>query len=116
MNQRNPDKVIPFAPPPREQRYSGDPVESSGQAIVAMLQEAVDVARENCDRAMDIAHKLSVQLRTAEDKIRQMESDLRHFQERATRAEQWLVRIHKEVEDKFFHQNGVARQGPPGHR
>ena len=52
-------------------------------AIVAMLQEAVDVAKQNCERAMDIAHKLSLKLREAEDRIAQLEGDIRHYQERA---------------------------------
>ena len=110
MNQRAPEKVIPFAPSPREQRHvaeDGDPLDRSGQAIVAMLQEAVDVAKQNCERAMDIAHKLSLKLREAEDRIAQLEGDIRHYQERAVRAEKWMNRIHSEIEDRFF-RTGAA--------
>lgn len=112
MNQRAPERVIPFAPQPREQRASeGDPLDRSGQAIVSMLEEAVDVAKQNCERAMDIAHKLSLQLRAAEDRIAQLEGDVRHYQERASRAEKWMQRIQSEIEDRFF-KNGQN----PGHR
>ena len=73
MNQRAPEKVVPFAPSPRDQRPNeGDPIDRSGHAIVGMLQEAVLVAKQNCERAMDIAHKLSLQLRAAEDRIAQV--------------------------------------------
>jgi predicted nucleic acid-binding Zn-ribbon protein len=109
MNQRAPDKVIPFAPSPREQRQQqpeNDPLERSGQAIVAMLQEAVDVAKQNCERAMDIAHKLSLKLREAEDRIAQLEGDIRHYQDRALRAEKWMNRIQSEIEDRFFKDGG----------
>jgi hypothetical protein len=108
MNQRAPEKVIPFAPPPREQRQQPitDPLDRSGQAIVSMLEEAVDVARQDCERAMDIAHQLSLQLRTAEDRIAQLEGDIRHYQDRAIRAEKWMNRIHSEIEERFF-KNGA---------
>jgi hypothetical protein len=104
MNQRAPEKVIPFAPPPREQRQPSfsDPLDRSGQAIVSMLEEAVDVARGDCERAMDLAHQLSLQLRAAEDRIAQLEGDIRHYQDRAIRAERWMDRIHSEIEDRFF--------------
>jgi predicted nucleic acid-binding Zn-ribbon protein len=109
MSQRAPEKIIPFAPSPRDQRPAdGDPIDRSGLAIVSMLQEAVDVAKQNCERAMDIAHKLSLQLRTAEDRIAQLEGDIRHYQERAARAEKWMHRIHSEIEDRFFKDPTIA--------
>lgn len=108
MNQRSPEKVIPFAPPPREQRpVASDPLDRSGQAIVTMLEQAVNVAEQNCERAMDIAHRLSLQLREAEDRIAQLEGDIRHYQDRAFRAEKWMNRIHSEIEERFF-KNGAA--------
>jgi hypothetical protein len=116
MNQRAPEKVIPFAPSPREQRQApdGDPLDRSGQAIVAMLQDAVDVAKLNCERAMDIAHKLSLKLREAEDRIAQLEGDIRHYQDRAARAEKWMHRIHSEIEDRFFKDGGGGGGGMNG--
>ncbi len=118
MNQRAPEKVIPFAPSPREQQQQqrqndGDPLDRSGQAIVSMLQDAVEVAKQNCERAMDIAHKLSLKLREAEDRIAQMEGDVRHYQERAARAEKWMHRIQAEIEDRFFNDNGGGGGGRP---
>lgn len=113
--QRTPDKVVPFAPQSRNGRPAdGDPLDQSGFAIVAMLQEAVDVAKQNCERAMDIAHKLSLKLREAEDRIAQLEGDCRHYQERAARAEKWMHRIHSEIEDRFFKANGGAPNGHGG--
>jgi hypothetical protein len=111
MNQRTPEKIIPFAPSHKESRHDGDPVDRSGQTIVSMLQEAVEVAKQNCERAMDIAHKLSLQLRAAEDRVAQLEGDIRYYQERASRAEKWLLRIQQEIEEKFFRENPGAKQG-----
>ena len=97
---------IPFAPkarePRAEPRSEGDPVDRSGQAIVALLQEAAESATVNCDRAMDMAHKLSIQLRAAEERVRELELEMRHYQDRAQRAEKWLVRIYNDIEERFF--------------
>jgi hypothetical protein len=141
MNQRPPDKIIPFAPTPkdnipfapapkenipfaptsREARDSrgetrdsrggnADNLDHTGHSIVAMLQQAVDVAKDNCDRAMDVAHKLSMQLRQAEDRVVQLEAEVRRYQERAVRAENCLLRIHNEIEDRFFTQQNATPQ------
>src|SRR5262249_49895908 len=78
---------IPFAPkarePRAEPRSEGDPVDRSGQAIVALLQEAAESATVNCDRAMDMAHKLSIQLRAAEERVRELELEMRRCQDHA---------------------------------
>jgi hypothetical protein len=94
--------AIPFAPKPKEVRSDGDPVDRSGHAIVALLQQAAETANANCDRAMDLAHRLTMQLRAAEERARELELEMRHFQDRAQRAEQWLVRIYDDIEQKFF--------------
>jgi exonuclease VII small subunit len=76
MNQNGidtPEQVPEFAPKEPPRGY-GTPVEEAGQAIVAKLQKAADRSNENCDRAMKLAHKLSMQLRAAEDRINQLEA------------------------------------------
>jgi hypothetical protein len=96
-------KIIPFAPAPKEDAsVDGDPVERSGQAIVALLREAATVAKETCERAVDRADQIAAKLRAAEDRIKELESDSRHYQVRATQAEKWLLRVHSEIEEKFF--------------
>jgi hypothetical protein len=49
-----------------------------------------------------------LQLRAAEDRIKELEADLHHFQERAIRAENWLRRISQEIENRFFEQKEPA--------
>ncbi len=115
MSQRgveSPENVVPFAPGWKEgPREDGDQLERSGHAIISLLQQAAEVAKENSDRALDVAHKLSIQLRAAEDRIRQLEAELKHFEDRAVRAEKWLYRIYKEIEDRFFDSKTATR--PP---
>ena len=114
MKQRStetPEAVLKFAPPelaPQSfasmEKLGGDmdPTDQSGRAVVALLQQAAAVSNENCDRAMSMAHKLSVQLRSAEDQIAQLRAELEHFQGRATRAEEWLQVIRKEIEERLL--------------
>src|SRR5262245_54000157 len=79
-----------------------DPTDQSGRAVVAMLQQAATLSNENCDRAMNLAHKLSIQLRAAEDRINQLQAEVEHFQKRAAHAENWLRVIEKEIEKKLI--------------
>jgi hypothetical protein len=96
------DTIVPFAPAARGQADANIMADDSGRTILAMLQKAADMAKEDCARAMDLAHKLSFQLRAAEERARDLEAEAAHFRDRAARAEAWLLRIHKEVEQTFF--------------
>jgi hypothetical protein len=53
-------------------------------------------------QALDAARELSIQLQAAEDRIRDLEADVRHHEARADRAEKWLYQISLEIEEKFF--------------
>jgi hypothetical protein len=63
--------------------------------------ERRDLAKEDCDRAMSLAHKLSMEVRAAEDRTQQMAREVEHWRDRAARAEQWLRTIQREIEDKL---------------
>src|SRR5262249_24261949 len=80
------EQVVKF--PPKQ----GNSADEAGQAVIAQIRRAAELANENCDRAMALAHKLAMQLRAAEDQ----------FQDRATRAEGWLQTIHSEIEQKLI--------------
>ena len=96
-----PEPVVKFEPKARPRSYD-TPLDEAGQAIIAKIQRAADLANENCDRAMKLAHKLSMQLRAAEDRINQLEGEVELFRDRAVRAERWLQTIQKEIEEKLI--------------
>ena len=96
-----PEQVVEFAPKGGP-RSHGTLVEEAGEAIIAKLQKAADLSNENCDRAMKLAHKLSMELRAAEDRINQLEAEVELFRHRAVRAEYWLQTIQKEIEEKLI--------------
>jgi hypothetical protein len=100
-----PEQVLNFVPKEWPNSYGdsyGAQVEEVGQAIVTKIQTAADLSNENCDRALALAHKLSMQLRTAEDRISQLESEVEHFRDRAAHAERWLQTIQNEIEEKLI--------------
>ena len=99
------EQVVKF--PPKQQ--SGNPADEAGQAVVAQIQKAAELANENCDRAMALAHKLAMQLRAAEDRITQLEAEVALFRDRATRAEGWLQTIHSEIEQKLIAPRSAVR-------
>jgi hypothetical protein len=108
-SQSQSEKVVPFAPAPRQPDLNVvDTLDDAGRTVMGLLQHAAATAKENCGRALGVAHGLSLQLREAEDRIRELEAELHHFQERALRAENWLRRISKEIENRFFEHKEPA--------
>ena len=94
-------EVVRFAPQ-QQRRAEFEPIDRAGHAVIALLQKAADIAEENIERAMTVAHRLGLELRTAEDRIRELEGEVERLESRATRAEQWLGTIKKEIEDTLI--------------
>jgi hypothetical protein len=90
-----PETVVPFP-------KGGDPLDRAGQATMELVQRAASAAEEQAQLALAAAHKLSVQLRAAEDQIADLTSEVRHHRDRADRAEKWLHRVAMEIENNFF--------------
>ena len=96
-----PASVAAFAP----KKASADATmaaDDAGQHIVALLQTASGHAKAECQRAMDVAHRVSSELREAEERARKFEAEAHYFRDRAARAEEWLVRIESELQQTFF--------------
>jgi len=111
--QSQSENIIPFAPTPKDNHPNDrDALDNAGQTIMGLLQQAANTAKGNCSRALSIAHGLSLQLRAAEDRIKELEAGLRHFQDRALRAENWLQRISREIENRFFEPRETDHSRP----
>jgi DNA repair exonuclease SbcCD ATPase subunit len=113
MDQRgtdNPEQVLKFAPKEKAPNRVSQ-LDDAGQAIVAQIRQAADLAKEDCDRAMSLAHKLSLELRAAEERTQQMTTEVEHWRERATRAEQWLRTIQQEIEEKLIARRSLSGGG-----
>src|SRR5215204_4412437 len=95
----------------RAQEPDAVDLEQSGHAILALLEQAAQVARMNEERATGIAQRLSNELAATVERTRQIEAELRRYEDRAFRAEKWLLQVYKEIESKFFNQNTAGNSG-----
>ena len=110
------ESVIPFTPAARSTAPDGaDELDKAGQTILGLLHKAAGVAEANSQHALDMAQRLSHQLRASEDRIAELEAEVGVYQERAERAEQWLHRVYTEIEDRFLRQDD-GRRGAPQRR
>ena len=108
--------VIPFAPAAKNAASGGaDQLDKAGQTILGLLHKAAGVAEANSQHALEMAQKLSHQLRAAENRIAELEAEVGMYQDKADRAEQWLHKVYTEIEDRFLRQDD-GRRGAPQRR
>ena len=105
-------------------------VDRAGSAILGLVGRAADAAAADLKEAREAAEKLADQLRAAHEQLRaahdqlraahdqvnDLKSDVRHYQDRADRAEKWLHQISSEIEQKFLgadNSRAVRRRAPP---
>jgi len=107
MSNTTSEGVIPFTNNAR----SNDPdqLDAAGQSIVQLLHKAAGAAEANSRQALDIAQKLSHQLRAAEERINELEAEAEAYRQRSERAEQWLHRVYTEIEDRFLQRTDGRR-------
>jgi DNA repair ATPase RecN len=91
-------------------------VDRAGNAILGLVNRAADAAAADLREAREVAEKLTDelratderlraaqdQLRAAHEQINDLKADVRHYQDRASRAEKWLQQISSEIEQKFL--------------
>jgi CRP-like cAMP-binding protein len=85
-------------------------------SLIRPLASLRKVAEENSRNAIELAQGFSHKLRAAEGRIAELEAQAAAYQEQAERAEQWLHRVYKEIEDRFLRQDQNARRGVPQRR
>ena len=106
-----------------------DLLDRAGNAILGLVSRAADVAAADLKEARDVAKKLADHLRAANERlqaahdelraahgqINDLKADVRHYQDRANRAEKWLEQISSEIEQKFLgaDQKRPALRGAP---
>ncbi len=108
-----PSAVVQFAPKPSAKPEGGDPHDRAAQAILGLVHRAAADAEAKNQQALAMTHQLSAQLRAAEGRIRDLEAHVRHYQQRADRAEKWLHRVSLEIEQQFFGRTEHRLSEPP---
>jgi molecular chaperone GrpE (heat shock protein) len=118
MSTYETDSVVRFAPRTAPSENT-DQLDKAGQTILSLLQKAAGVAEENSRHALDMAQKLSHQLRAAEDRVAELEAEVELYRDRADRAEQWLHKVYTEIEERFIkrpQEKSRAVSATPGRR
>jgi hypothetical protein len=105
--------VVPLEPKAKVRPEANDPLERAGRLILDMVGKAASAAEVNNQKAIQIAEKLSAQLRAAENRMRELENKARYHEDRADRAERWLYQISVDVEQKFFGRDDNRASQPP---
>ena len=99
------ETVVAFSPGAKDATPDGvDQLDKAGQTILKLLHKAAGVAEQNSRHALDMAQKLSHQLRAAEDRIAELEAEVDLHREKSDRAEQWLHKVYTEIEERFIRQ------------
>jgi hypothetical protein len=112
------ESVVPFAPQ-NAASNDADQLDRAGQTILQLLHKVAGVAEENSRHALDMAQKLSHQLRAAEDRVAELEAEVQLYRDKADRAEQWLHKVYTEIEDRFVRRPEEKRRatfGPASRR
>jgi TolA-binding protein len=109
------ETVIPSLPASTTSGHA-DQLDRAGQTVLQLLAKAAGAAEENSSRAIEMAQRLSQQLRAAEGRIAELEAEAAAYQEQAERAAQWLHRVYTEIEVRFLSQEQNARRGVPQRR
>jgi hypothetical protein len=107
-NGEESESVVPFASK-NATSNDADQLDRAGETILQLLHKAAGVAEENCRHALDMAQKLSHQLRAAEDRVAELEAEVQLYRDKADRAEQWLHKVYSEIEDRFLPQENGRR-------
>jgi septal ring factor EnvC (AmiA/AmiB activator) len=81
-----------------------DQLDATGHSILQLIGKAAGIAEEYTRHALMAAEKLAHELRAAKDRIAKLEDELAASNDRADRAEQWLNKIRKEIDQKFVQQ------------
>ena len=107
----NDHEVIQFT---RDASQSSDQLDTAGQTILQLIQRAAGVAEDTSRQSLEMAQKLSQQLRSAEARVAQLEAEVDSYRQQADRAEQWLHRIYTQIENQLLrqseHQRGVPQR------
>ena len=96
------EAVIPLAPKSNARPDPNDPLDKAGHLILDMVGQAASVAEANYQQAVEVSRNLSVQLRGAEDRIRELEATARRHAERADPLRDGCIRSRWRLSRNFL--------------
>ena len=89
---------------------NGDQLDSAGQAILDLFIPLRIRPKQTADKRWELLKCFRVRLRAAQDRIAELEAELRLNRDRANCAEEWLSKISTEIEDRLIKQSEEKRR------
>jgi DNA repair exonuclease SbcCD ATPase subunit len=108
--------VVPYDPGTKETPLNvEDTLDTAGQTILGLLQRAAGVAEEKSKHAVEMARRFAERLQDARGRIERLEADVKYYQERAERADQWMAQISSEIQQRLLSASAAQldRQDAP---
>jgi chromosome segregation ATPase len=90
-----------------------DPMDNAGQTALDLINRAATAAREGNSQALSAINELTLQLQTANNRIKELEAKAEHYQARAERAERWFTAISTEIQRQFLDLGNKQPDQPP---
>ena len=98
--------VIPLSPTDKD---NTDKLNAAGHSILQLIGKAAGITEEYTQDVVKAAEKVARELHAARDRITQLEDELAASNDRAERAQQWLHKVHTEIEERFPLQSTAPR-------
>ena len=94
------------APMPASPNAREGELTRKGQAALDLVHQVADTISATENRIETLLVRALEQLKTLEDRNRELEARAIEAENRAREAEKWLLRLHVEMEDKFTSWKG----------
>jgi hypothetical protein len=96
-----PNSTGTVIPPSSTDKGNTDKLDAAGHSILQLIGKAAGITEEYTQDVVKAAEKVARELHAARDRIAELEEELLVHRDRADRAEQWLDKIYKEIDEKF---------------
>jgi hypothetical protein len=98
-NQADTPEAVTAAIP---KNTKADVLDQVGNALLGLVDRAARTADADVQAAREVAEKLADQLRAAQNRINELEANVRYYQDRTERAEKWMHQISSEIHQRFL--------------
>ena len=100
-----PNSTGTVIPPSSTDKGNTDKLDAAGHSILQLIGNAAGITEEYTRDVLKAAEKVASELHAARDHIAELENELAASRDRADRAEQWLHKVHMEIEERFLRQS-----------
>jgi chromosome segregation ATPase len=94
------EAAIPYAA--EAKNTEADVLDKVGNALLGLVNRAARTTAADLQAAREVAEKLADQLRAAQNRINELEANVRYYQDRTERAEKWMHQISSEIHQRFL--------------